>query len=126
MILVTGGTGLLGSHLLFRLISEGKEVKALKRKHSSTKLTEKIFSFYSENHSELFNKIEWVEGDILDYHSLLDAFTDCEFLYHVAAQVSFHGSDKESVIRTNVEGTANVVNAALETKVGKLCFVSSI
>jgi dihydroflavonol-4-reductase len=126
MILVTGGTGLLGSHLLFRLISEGKEVKALKRKNSSIELAEKVFSYYSKDPSALLSKIEWVEGDILDYYSLLDAFEGVEYLYHAAAQVSFHGSDASEVIRTNVEGTANVVNAALEKNVGKLCYVSSI
>lgn len=126
MILVTGGTGLLGSHLLFRLISDGKIVKALKRKHSSTELLEKVFYYYSKEPSALLNKIEWVEGDILDYFSLLDAFEEVKFLYHAAAMVSFHGSDASDVIRTNVEGTANVVNAALEKKVGKLCYVSSI
>lgn len=126
MILVTGGTGLLGSHLLFRLVSEGKEVKAVKRKGASTELVEKIFSYYSKNPESLISKIEWVEGDILDYYSLLEAFEGVDFLYHTAAVVSFHSLDKQTVIRTNVEGTANVVNAALERKVGKLCYVSSI
>jgi len=126
MILVTGGTGLLGSHLLFRLASEGKAVKALKRKGASLQLVEKVFSFYSDNPKTLLAKIEWFEGDILDYHSLLEAFAGIEFLYHAAAQVSFHASDARELIRNNVEGTANVVNAALEKKVGKLCYVSSI
>lgn len=126
MILVTGGTGLLGSHLLFRLAYEGKAVKALKRKGSSLELVEKVFSIYAENHLELLSKIEWVEGDVLDYYSLLDAFENIEFLYHAAAQVSFHASDAQELVRNNIEGTANVVNAALEKKVGKLCYVSSI
>jgi nucleoside-diphosphate-sugar epimerase len=126
MILVTGGTGLLGSHLLFKLVSEGKNVRALKRKDSSTTLVEKVFSYYSEKSSELFSRIEWITGDILDYYSLLEALEGVEFLYHAAAQVSFHSSDAQTVISTNVEGTANVVNAALEKKIRKLCFVSSI
>lgn len=126
MILITGATGLVGAHLLFHLISEGKTVRALKREESSTELTRKIFGYFSAEPQSLLEKVEWANGDILDYYSLLDAFEGVEYVYHTAALVSFHSSDAETVIRTNVEGTANVVNASLERKVGKLCFVSSI
>ena len=126
MILVTGGTGFVGSHLLFHLTKAGEKVKALKRPESSIDLTTRIFSYYSNNPQKLLNNIEWVEGDLLDYFSLLDALKGIEQLYHVAATVSFHSNDKEKIIRTNVNGTANLVNAALEQKVKKLCFVSSI
>lgn len=126
MILVTGGTGFLGAHLLYRLIESGQSVKALKRKESLTILTRKIFSYYSGTPERLFDKIEWVEGDILDYDSLLLAFTDVDYLYHTAAVVSFHSDDKDALIRTNIDGTSNVVDAAIEKKVKKLCYVSSI
>jgi nucleoside-diphosphate-sugar epimerase len=126
MILVTGGTGFIGSHLLFHLTSSGEKVKALKRAESSTDLTSKIFSYYSDDPQKLMKKIEWVDGDLLDYFSLFDALKGIKQLYHVAAAVSFHSNDKENVIRTNVDGTANLVNAALDQKVSKLCFVSSI
>ena len=126
MILVTGATGLLGSHLLFRLVSEGKPVRALKRKQSTVELTSRIFSYYTNTPETLLAKIEWVDGDILDYYSLLEACDNIEFVYHTAAMVSFHPEDVKEVSAVNVEGTSNVVNAALEKKVGKLCFVSSI
>lgn len=126
MILVTGGTGFLGAHLLYHLVNSGKSVRALKRIESYTNLTEKIFSYYSEDPQQLFNKIDWVEGDILDYDSLVDAFSDIDYLYHTAAVVSFHSNDKHQLIRTNIDGTANVVNAAIEQNVKKLCYVSSI
>ena len=76
MILVTGGTGFLGAHLLYRLVSEGAEVKALKRPDSSIELTKKVFSWYSDVPSELLKSIEWVEGDLLDIFSLHDAFEE--------------------------------------------------
>lgn len=126
MILVTGGTGFLGAHLLYRLIKSGNSVKALKRKESSTSLTRKIFSYYSDPSQELFDKIEWIEGDILDYDSLLIALSDVDYLYHTAAIVSFNSDDKNELIRTNINGTANVVDAAIGKKIKKLCHVSSI
>lgn len=126
MILVTGGTGFLGSHLLYHLCKSGHNVKALKRQSSSLQLTKKVFSYYDKNPEPLFSKIEWVEGDVLDIFSLLDALDGIKLVYHTAAIVSFENSQKNRMLKTNVNGTANVVNAALEKKVSKLCFVSSI
>jgi len=126
MILVTGGTGFIGAHLLYHLVNSGKNIRALKRKSSSLDLIQKIFGYYTPESDELLKKIEWIEGDVLDIYSLLDAFEGIEHLYHTAAVVSFHPKDKTKLVRTNAEGTKNVVNAALDRKVGKLCHVSSI
>jgi len=126
MILVTGGTGFLGSHLLFHLCKSGQNVRALKRKNSSLQLTKKVFSYYDKNPETIFSKIEWVEGDVLDIFSLLEVLDGIKQVYHTAAIVSFDHSQKNTVMRTNVNGTANVVNAALKKKISKLCFVSSV
>ncbi len=126
MILVTGGTGFLGAHLLYKLTAKGNQVKALKRPGSSIQLTEKIFSYYSNSPAEIFKNIKWVDGDLLDIFSLIDAFEGVDQLYHTAAMVSLDSGDGRGLLNTNVKGTANVVNAALEKKVGKLCYVSSI
>lgn len=126
MILVTGGTGFVGAHLLYHLLQSDKSVRSLKRTGSSTEIAKKIFSCYSKSPDQLFNKIEWVDGDILDYYSLSDAFAGIDYLYHAAAVVSFHQEDKSKVVRTNIEGTANVVNAAREQNVKKMGYVSSI
>ncbi len=126
MIFVTGGTGLVGAHLLFDLISSGKKVKALKRVSSNTKQVLKIFSFYSDKSEQLFNKIEWVNGDILDHYSLEDALNGATEVYHCAAIVSFDPSDRKKMITNNVEGTANLVNVCIEKNISKLCYVSSV
>jgi len=126
MILVTGGTGLLGAHLIHQLISNGESVRALKRASSDTGKTKKIFSYYSNDFEDLFSRIEWVEGDILNFDSLLTALEEVDFIYHTAATVSFQSEDKSTLVQTNVQGTENIVNAALQMKIKKLLHVSSI
>lgn len=126
MIFVTGGTGLVGAHLLYELTSKGKKVKALKRKNSNLHQVLKTFSYYSESPKELFNRIEWVEGDILDYFELEKLLEEVTEIYHCAAIVSFNPNDRKNMIASNVEGTSNLVNAAIENGVKKICHVSSV
>ena len=126
MILVTGGTGLVGSHLLYELVKKDEPVRALIRNRNKIDLVKKIFSYYSNDSENLIQKIDWVEGDILDLHSLEEAFTDIKKVYHCAAIVSFNGKDKNQLINANVQGTENVVNLCLNNNIEKLCHVSSI
>jgi dihydroflavonol-4-reductase len=125
MILVTGGTGLIGSHLLYELVRQNKKVKALKRSTSKIENVYKIFSYYSENPEKLFSEIEWVEGDVMDKMSLQDVFPGISKVYHCAAMVSFNPGERKKMLEVNIEGTANIVNACLKSGIEKLCFVSS-
>lgn len=111
MILVTGANGLVGSHLVTKLLAQGKQVKALYHYHRG-----------DISHQNL----TWQKGDILDIIDLEDIFTGITEVYHCAAVVSFDSKDKHLLHKTNVEGTANVVNACLNTGVQKLLFVSSV
>jgi nucleoside-diphosphate-sugar epimerase len=126
MNFVTGGTGLVGAHLLYELAKSGQEVKALKRENSNIGQVLKTFGYYSSEPEALFRKIEWVNGDILDMDSLEKALDGVACIYHCAAIVSFRSSDRRKMISNNVEGTANMVNAALEKGVRRFCHVSSI
>src|ERR1035437_8011786 len=126
MIFVTGGTGLLGAYLLLDLTRKGNKVRALRREDSSLRVVENIFR-YNDNRAEvLLKQIEWVNGDICDIYSLEDALEGIEFVYHCAAIVSFDPKDRDKMMRVNIEGTANIVNASLLKGVKKLCHVSSI
>jgi dihydroflavonol-4-reductase len=126
MVLVTGGTGLLGSHLLFTLASNGTKVKALYRNSARIERVIKTFKHYNpENAEQLLKNVIWVEGDITDIPSLEIAMQGCEFVYHCAGMVSFHRKDYFQLMKINREGTANVVNVALSLGVKKLCHVSS-
>ena len=111
MILVTGGTGLLGSHLIKELHAEGKRVKALYRKNIP---------------EDIRDKATWVQGDILDIILLEELMADVDQIYHCAALVTFNPRKKSALHKINVEGTSNVVNAALVTGVKKLLHVSSV
>ncbi len=126
MIFVTGGTGIVGAHLLYDLALKGIKVRALKRKESSLQLTEKIFSFYSRDHQLLLNTIEWVDGDILDKDGLRELLIGVDQIYHVAAIMSFDPRKGKEIIHTNCEGTANLVELAIELGIHRFCHVSSI
>lgn len=126
MIFVTGGTGLVGAHLLYELVKTGKPVKALKRNSSNLGLTLKTFGYYDPDAENLFRKIEWVNGDILDYFQIEDLLTGIDEVYHCAAIVSFRSSERKKMISNNVEGTANLVDASLHCGVSRFCHVSSI
>ncbi len=126
MILVTGGTGLLGSHLLFRLSSENTPVRAIYRERAKIEQVKAVFKYYDPtNWEQRFSMIEWVEGDILDLISLDDVMTGMELVYHCAGLVSFDKRHFAQLIKINREGTANIVNTCLIHGVKKLCYVSS-
>jgi len=126
MILVTGGTGLLGSHLLMRLLDDGLQVRAIYRTEKKRDAVKRIFAYYHANADELWQKIEWVKGDVLDVPSLTDAMVGVTQVYHCAAAVTFIPSEEGYMHKVNTEGTANVVNACLEVEGARLCHVSSV
>jgi dihydroflavonol-4-reductase len=125
MILVTGATGLVGSHLLYYLTSNQQVVRALHRESSDLSIVKKTFSYYTREVDELWEKIEWVKGDLLDIQSTLDILEGVNKVYHTAAHVSFNPAERARTLRVNVEGTANLVNACLEKHVKRLCHASS-
>lgn len=124
MVLVTGGTGLVGAHLLIHLLEKGENVRAIYRNLDNTHKTKALFSLYKKE--ALYDSIEWVSGDILDIPALEKAFQGIEYVYHCAAKISFDPKEEELVRKTNIEGTANIVNFCLANNVKKLCHVSSI
>ena len=124
MVLVTGGTGLVGAHLTLHLIENGENVRAIYRNLESIQKTKNLFSLYQKE--ALFEKIDWIQADIIDVPSLETAFENVEYVYHCAALISFDPKDEDALRKTNIEGTANIVNFCLAKAVKKLCFVSSI
>ncbi|HPJ61970.1 NAD-dependent epimerase/dehydratase family protein, partial [Lentimicrobium sp.] len=126
MILVTGATGLVGSYLLYNLLQKDEPVRALLFNQNSLNRTRRIFESLGSDAETLLARVDWVEGDVLDVLAIEKAMEGVKKVYHCAAIVSFDPRDHAQMMKINVEGTANVVNAALEAGVEKLCHVSSI
>ncbi len=116
MILVTGGTGFLGSYIIKNLIENGHAVRAIRR---SGKLP-----FWIDKN--ILDKVEWIDGDVLDVVSLNDAMQNIDAVIHSAAVVSFSKADRKKMYSVNVDGTANVVNVSLDNGIKRLIHVSSI
>lgn len=125
MILVTGGTGLVGSHLLYHLTLQNDRIRAIYRTESSLDKVKKVFSYYKKDDA-LFHKIEWLQADITKVPDMILAFKGIKQVYHCAAFISFNPKDYLEMRKVNIHGTAIVVNLSINAKVEKLCFVSSI
>ena len=126
MILITGGTGLVGSHLLYKLTEKGHRVRAIYRSEKKIKAVKHVFSYYTKHVNDFFSKIEWVEADINNIPSLTIAFKGITKVYHCAAFISLDTKDYYALRHVNIEGTANIVNFCLSNNIEKLCYVSSI
>lgn len=125
MILVTGGTGLVGSHLLYHLSLKNDAIRAIYRTESSLEKVKKVFSFYTKDDA-YFAKIEWYKADITQVPAMIPAFIDVKYVYHCAAFISFNRKDYREMRKVNIHGTAIIVNLSVDAKIEKLCFVSSI
>jgi nucleoside-diphosphate-sugar epimerase len=117
MVLVTGGTGFLGSYIIKELVERNYPVRAIRR--STSKLP-----FYIP--AGIFGQVDWVEGDILDPVALDEAMEGVNAVIHSAAIISFHKADNEKMYHVNVQGTANVVNTAIDKNISRLVHISSV
>lgn len=115
MILVSGGTGLVGSFIIRSLLNKGEKIRALYRETSSFELVE-----------DIKDQVEWFDADVLDIHRLELAFSNIDYVFHAAAIVSFDPKMKEQMLKVNIEGTANMVNLSLIFGVKKIIHISSV
>lgn len=116
MILVTGGTGFLGSYIIKLLVEKGYRVRAIRR-------SSKLPTWMDES---VFKNVEWVEGDVLDVVALEEAMEGVEAVIHSAAVVSFLKKERKTMYQVNIDGTANVVNLMLEKNINRLVYISSV
>ncbi len=126
MILVTGATGLVGTHLLVKLVQQKHTIRALYRTEAKKEHAKKVFSYYFPEEEHLFDTIAWYKTTINDIPALSEAFEGVTHVYHCAAKISFDPSHHKKLRKVNIEGTANIVNLCLINRVKKLCYVSSI
>lgn len=110
-IFVTGGAGLIGGELLRQLLAGGYHIRAL---------------CHSTNIEIRHPRLELIPGDVLDIVLLEETLKDITHVFHCAAMVSYHPSDHYRLMKINIEGTSNIVNACLRANVQKLVHVSSV
>jgi dihydroflavonol-4-reductase len=115
-VLVTGGTGFLGAYVIRELVEKGYAVRALRRRPT-------LPAFIP---ADILHQVEWITSDILDVTGLEEAMEGVDGVIHAAAKVSFVRGDRSELFRVNVEGTANVVNAALTQAIPRFVHVSSV
>ena len=112
-ILVTGGTGFVGSAVIRALVAEGRAVRALVRAGSPRKNLDGL-------------NVDCVEGDLRDAASLDRAIAGADILFHVAADYRLWAPDPEEIVRNNLTGTRNVMEAALRHKLERIVYTSSV
>ena len=115
-VLVTGGTGFLGAYIIKELVGKGYSVRAIHRSNNFPTYIPKT----------VLDKVEWVPGDVLDVVSLDDAMKGIDIVINSAGLVSFIGRDRKKMYQVNVDGTANVVNIALENNIRRMIHISSV
>ncbi|MEI6234893.1 MAG: hopanoid-associated sugar epimerase [Planctomycetota bacterium] len=114
MIIVTGATGFVGNHVARVLKKRGQDVRLLVRKTSNL------------NFLKVLEPYETAEGDLRDRASLDRAVKGCEMLFHVAADYRFDVADPVDTFKSNVEGTANLLEAAGNAGVKKIVYTSTV
>ena len=116
MVLVTGGTGFIGAYIIKELVEKNYSVRAIRRSNK--------FPFYISK--EIFDKVEWIDADVLDIPALENAMNGIDTVIHVAGIVSFSRKERKQMYKVNIEGTANMVNMALEKNIRRFVHISSV
>ena len=126
MILVMGGTGMVGAHVLLACAKKKQSVRATYRREESLEKIRALFQKLAPEDPECFGRVEWVKTHLNDLFGLNLAFEGVTQVYHCAGKVSLAQYHKDKLNKTNIEGTANIVNLCLKHGVKKLGYVSSI
>jgi dihydroflavonol-4-reductase len=124
MIVVTGATGLVGSHLCLQLAELEISVKACYHEENKKQHLINLFQYYGK--TQLLERIHWEKLDLSDFENTLEITENATCVFHCAAVVSYHPKDAQLLMETNVEGTANMVNSCIENSVDHFIYVSSI
>lgn len=126
MIVVTGGTGLVGSYLLIKLAEEKSKVRVLIRPGTRPEKVIDVWKHYLPDPDKFLQQFEWYVTDPANRAELYDALSGAAYIYHCAGKVSFDSRDKKEMWETNVLFTRRLVDFCLQHSVKKLVYVSSV
>jgi len=125
ILLITGGTGSFGNAVVKRFLSTAiKEIRILSR---DEKKQDDMRHFYQLKYPKLIDKIKFYIGDVRDYQSIIGAFRGVDYVFHAAAlkQVPSCEFYPMEAVKTNVEGSNNVISACIESRIKKAIFLST-
>ena len=123
-ILVTGATGMIGSHLIIKLIEDGFRVNALYREPNARRKVRLLMQLYGKE--ALMERIRWVHGSLEDPDEWEHVLPETDAVIHAAAKVSFLSRDRHEMLETNFRGTARLVNTLLSYPKIYMLHISSI
>ncbi len=125
MILITGGTGLIGAYLIEQLLKENQSLRVLYR---TAKKREQLLAFLERKGitKTQIHLLEFVQGDLDSAADLFEVTKSVQCVFHCAALISFDSRDRKHLFKINSNGTRDLVNAAIENKVSKFIYISSI
>ena len=126
MILVTGATGFIGSHMMCHLAEKDIFPVAMYRHESNKNRVWKLFQFKFTDAKERYEKITWRKGDFRDFPSLDAAFEGINHVYHCAGYISLAQRDVKKLLEINEKGSAYLVDLCLSHSIKKLIYISSI
>ena len=125
MILITGGTGLVGTYLIERLLKENHSLRVLYRTEKKRKQLLAFLKRKGITETQM-HLLEFVQGDLDSTADLFEATKSVHCVFHCAALISFDSRDRKHLFKINSNGTRDLVNAAIENKVSKFIYISSI
>ena len=125
MILITGGTGLVGTYLIERLLKENHSLRVLYRTEKKRKQLLAFLKRKGVTETQM-HLLEFVQGDLDSTADLFEATKSVHCVFHCAALISFDSRDRKHLFKINSNGTRDLVNAAIENKVSKFIYISSI
>ncbi len=110
---VTGATGFIGASIVRELLKDGLDVRALVRHGSDTRNLQGV-------------TVEWWQGDLLDQSALENGIRGCAWVFHAAADYRLWTRTPQAMYRANVDGTRNVLEAALKAGAERVVYTSSV
>lgn len=126
MDLVFGPTTILGSHLIYCLLKKGRSIRAVKTQRTDEQKTKQILQYYTLDDKTLYDEIEWVSTDLLDYDQVNSAMEGIEVVYNCLGVILDKNLTKDDKLNYNLEAIKNISEAAIKQNISYFVHISSV